>query len=164
MEKKKNKVFNKTVINVFLDLALALVFAVEMEEHFTNLPLHEVLGLIFGTAFVIHIILHWDWILAITIGFFKQFLHESRLNYVLNIALFIAMGLATISGILISRTLGFHFEVGRSWEQIHRISADLSLLIVALHVAMHWKWIAQNGSKYLFGWVTKLSIHKAQES
>ncbi|MCB9460582.1 MAG: cytochrome b/b6 domain-containing protein [Anaerolineaceae bacterium] len=147
---------NKTKINVFLDLLLALFFIVEMEEHFTGLPIHEILGLVFGATFLLHVLLHWDWIGAITIGFFRQLLHESRFNYLLNWALFVAMGLATLSGILISRTLGLNISVDHSWEQIHRITADLSLLIVALHVAMHWKWIAENGTKYLFGWIPRL--------
>lgn len=164
MEKKK-KSLNKIKINVFLDLLLALIFIVEMEEHFTGLPLHEVLGLIFGAAFIIHIILHLDWIVSITRGFFKQIIHESRFNYVLNLALLIDMLVATVSGVLISRTLGLSIsDVDHSWEQIHKLSAEFSLILVALHVAMHWKWIANNGSKYLFGWTSLLKQAKAQPS
>lgn len=157
---------NKTRINVYLDLILTGVFIVEMEEHFTGLALHEVLGLLFAAAFVLHIILHWDWVVSLTRNFFKKLLHESRLNYVLNVALFLDMIFVTISGILISRTLGLSLsldqEFQRTLQTLHMVGSELVLIIVALHVAMHWKWIAANASKYLFGWIPKFRRQNAQ--
>ena len=153
---KKKRTFNKVKINVFLDLLLVLIFIVEMEQHFTGKPIHEVLGLIFGAAFIIHVLLHLDWVVKITRGFFKQLVHESRVNYVLNLALLIDMLVTVVSGVLISQTLGLNFNVDHSWETIHKVASELTLIIVALHVAMHWKWIAHNGSKYLFGWIPNL--------
>ncbi|MBL8164762.1 MAG: DUF4405 domain-containing protein [Anaerolineae bacterium] len=152
---------NKTRLNVYLDLLLTGMFIIEMEEHFTGLALHELLGLTFAVAFVLHIILHWDSVVSVTRTFFRKLLHESRLNYVLNAALFIDMMLVTISGILISRTLGLQLalsqDVQRTMQTIHMVSAELVLIIVALHVAMHWKWIQTNAAKYLFGWLRKSS-------
>ena len=152
---------NKVKLNVYLDLLLTAVFVVEMEEHFTGLPLHEVLGLLFAVAFLLHIILHWDWVVSITKTFFKKVLHESRLNYVLNVALFADMAFVTISGILISRTLGLNLSLGeefrRTLQTLHMVGSELVLIIVALHVAMHWKWIKTNSSKYLFGWLPRLT-------
>ncbi|MCA9888995.1 MAG: DUF4405 domain-containing protein [Anaerolineae bacterium] len=156
---KKKKSPNKTKINVFLDVLLALIFIVEMEEHFTGLPTHELLGLVFGAAFVIHIILHWDWIVNITRTFFKTLLHESRFNYALNLALFIDLAVVTVTGIAISRTIGLSFNVDHAWETIHIIAAELSLVLVGLHVAMHWKWIATHVTKYL---VPRVSFFKRQ--
>ena len=156
-----NRKLNKVKLNVYLDLLLTAVFVVEMEEHFTGLPLHEVLGLLFAVAFLLHIILHWDWVVSITKTFFKKVLHESRLNYVLNVALFADMAFVTISGILISRTLGLNLSLGeefrRTLQTLHMVGSELVLIIVALHVAMHWKWIKTNGSKYLFGWLPRLT-------
>ncbi|MCA9904445.1 MAG: DUF4405 domain-containing protein [Anaerolineae bacterium] len=150
---------NKTRINVFLDLCLTVIFLVEMEEHFTGLPLHEVLGLVFAAAFSLHIILHWDWVVSITRTFFRKLLHESRLNYILNVLLFADMLFVTVSGVLISRTLGLNLQLSESLEgilrPIHMIGAELVLMLVAAHVALHWKWIMTNGGKYLFGWLPK---------
>jgi len=148
---------NKTKLNVYLDLLLTGIFVVEMEEHFTGLPLHEVLGLLFAVAFLLHIVLHWDWVASVTRTFFKQLLHESRLNYVLNVALFVDMAFVTVSGILISRTLGLNVALAedfrRTLQTLHMVGSELVLIIVALHVALHWKWIRANASKYLFGWL-----------
>jgi len=144
---------NRSKINLFLDIALALAFAVELEMHFTGLRLHELLGLAFGIAFIIHIILHFDWIVSITRHFFRKLFHESRLNYVLNIAVFVDMVAATVTGILISRTLGLSISLGQSQgtiRQLHTLTSEGTLLLIGLHVALHWKWIATHAKKYLF--------------
>lgn len=158
--------FNKTKLNVFLDLLLTGMFIVEMEEHFTGLALHELLGLVFAVAFLIHIILHWDWVVSITRTFFQKLLHESRLNYILNVALFILMAFVTVSGVLISRTLGLNLSLDenfrRTLQSLHMVGSELVLVVVALHVAMHWKWIKTNAPKYLFGWLPKLSAKLQQ--
>lgn len=152
---------NKTQVNVFLDLLLTAVFVVDMEEHFTGLALHELLGLVFGVAFALHIVLHWDWIVNITRTFFKKLVHESRVNYLLNLVLFADMLFVVVSGILISRTLGLELSLAQDAQQtlkmLHMVAADLVLVIVALHLGMHWKWIKTNSTKYLFGWLPRLA-------
>lgn len=140
---------NPNKLNLYLDLILVIVFAVEMEEHFTGLHNHELLGLAFGIAALIHIILHWDWVVSITKRLFSKVFHESRLNYALNIALFIDMGVVIVTGVLISRTIGLSFGHNEAVETLHRLSSALSLVIVGLHVALHWKWIVTHTLKYL---------------
>jgi hypothetical protein len=150
---------NRTKLNFFLDLLLLIIFPIELEYHFTGLGLHELLGVAFGIALLIHFVLHLDWVWSITKDFFRLLLHETRLNYILNALLLIDASVMVISGILISRTLGLTFSSGRvaglSWERIHILSAELSLVIIALHIAMHWKWMATNLKVYLFRWGTQ---------
>lgn len=160
--------FSKTRLNVYLDLLLTGIFVIEMEEHFSGLPLHEVLGLLFAVAFSLHIILHWDWIVSITRTFFQKLLHESRFNYLLNVALFADMVFVTVSGILISRTIGLNIALGedfrRTLQSLHMVGSELVLIIVALHVGMHWKWIQTNAVKYLLGWLPRIrSNHETRE-
>jgi hypothetical protein len=149
-----NLLKNQTKINFFLDLVLVITFAIEMEYHFTGLRLHELLGLAFAIALIIHFLLHLDWVWRITKTFFRTLLHETRLNYVLNAILFIDACIMVASGILISRTLGLSFVLGRvaglSWERIHILSAELSLVIIAFHIAMHWKWMGTHIRAYLW--------------
>jgi hypothetical protein len=146
--------FNRNKLNLFLDMGLALAFVVELQEHFSGLRLHELLGLTFGAALVIHIILHFDWIVSVTRHLFQKVLHESRLNYVLNIAVFIDMLAATVTGILISRTLNLGISLDQqtqgTFHQLHILSSNFALVLIGLHVALHWKWIATHTKKYLF--------------
>lgn len=142
---------SRNKLNLFFDITIALAFVVEMEEHFTGLRIHELLGLAFGAGIVVHLALHWRWILNVSLRFFQKLFHESRLNYVLNLALFVDMLIAVVTGILISRTLGLSFGgESRALERLHILSSELSLIIVGLHVALHWKWILAHSKKYLF--------------
>lgn len=146
MRTRLSSLFNRTRINLILDLLLTLAFAVELEFRFTGLRIHELLGLAFGLALLLHVLLHLDWIWSITRTFFRLLLHESHLNYLLNALLLLDAVVLVITGLFISRTLGLTFNVGQvvglSWERMHILAAGLSLVLIALHVAMHWKWLA----------------------
>ena len=140
---------NPNRLNFYLDLALVIAFAIEMEEHFTGLHNHELLGLAFGLAFLLHIALHWNWVVSVTKHFFSKVFHESRLNYTLNVALLVDMVIVVITGVLISRTLGLTLPRSEILEPLHRLTSEFSLVIVGLHVALHWKWIVTHTQKYL---------------
>jgi Domain of unknown function (DUF4405) len=141
---------SRSKLNLFLDLTIALAFVMEMEEHFTGLRIHELLGLAFGVGIVVHLALHWKWIVNVTRSFFQKLFHESRLNYVLNLALFADILVVIVTGILISRTLGLNFGgETRTIQQLHSLSSQLSLIFVGLHIALHWKWILAHSQKYL---------------
>ncbi len=154
MAQPKPKKNGRSKRDLFLDIGLAILFVIVMEVYFTGIPLHEWLGMLFAVLFSIHIIWHWRWIVSITKTFFKKVLHESRLNYVLNAALLGVMTLLTISGIVISHSLGFELSLSSSafltWQTIHAVTAQLSLILIALHIGLHWRWIIANMRKYLF--------------
>lgn len=141
---------NPNKLNLYLDLLLVIAFAIEMEEHFTGLHNHELLGLAFGIAIIIHVVLHWNWVVSITKRFFSKVFHESRLNYLLNTVLFVDMAVIVATGILISRTIGLRLSVPGIAEPIHLLASYLSLVLIGLHVALHWKWIITHAQKYLF--------------
>ncbi len=144
---------NRTKLNLILDLSMALIFSAMMEEHFTGLRIHEVVGIAIAVAFLTHIALHLDWIITITRTFFVKVFHETRLNYILNLALFIDMVVVIVTGILISRTLGLSLGIAADAQfpiqLIHSGASYISLIIVAFHVALHWKWILTSVQKYL---------------
>ena len=146
--------FNTTKLNLFLDIGLALAFVVELQEHFTGLRNHELIGVGLGIAMLIHIVLHWKWVWNITKTFFRNLFYSSRLSYILNTALLIDMAVITVTGILISRTLGLNLGVTQSaqmtFKSLHVLASNFSLLLVGTHVAIHWKWILSNSKKYLF--------------
>ena len=156
MANEQTKKNGRSKRDLFLDIGLAVLFVIMMEVYFTGIPLHEWLGLLFAGLFTVHIIWHWRWIVSITKTFFKKVLHESRLNYVLNAALLADMALLTVSGIAISHSLGFELGLRSgtflTWETLHAFTAQLSLILTALHIALHWRWIIANTRKYLFSW------------
>lgn len=144
---------NTPKINLILDLFLALAFVVDLEYHFTGLTLHELIGLALGITLLVHILLHWGWIVSITRKFFNKLFHESRLNYLLNILVFVDLFVITLTGLAISRTLGLNLGLDRSlmqtFERLHILASNFSLVLIGLHVGLHWKWIVTYTKKYL---------------
>ena len=131
--------------NFWLDVLIFAGALAALQPRLTGMAIHEWLALAAGITLILHVVLHWDWIVGISRTFFKNLLHGSRLNYVVDAALFAAFTLAMTSGLLISRvivpTLGLQLISSRSWAQLHNLSANLSLFLLALHFALHWSWI-----------------------
>ena len=159
-KRKRRFSMNKSKVNLFLDMTLATAFVLALEEHFTGMTLHELIGVFMGVGLLIHIILHLAWIVSTTRRFFSKLFHESRLNYVLNIATFIDLGIIIVTGIGISRTLGLELgldqELSHNFEQLHKTASTFSLMLIGLHVGMHWKWIVTHVRRYILRWPFRL--------
>ena len=151
---------NKTKTNLLVDIVIFAAFLVASQPSLTGLAVHEWFAVSFSAVILTHLLLHWDWIAAITKNFFRKLFHESRFNYVLNALLFAAMTAAFLSGLMISRnvlpSLGLAINASRGWREIHSLSANLSLFLVGLHFAMHWKWVVTNMKRYIVEPVTSL--------
>ncbi len=161
---KPRKKFNVNKLNLFLDIAIALIFVVEMEVHFTGVHYHELLGLMLAAIFAVHVTLHWQWVVGVTKQIFRNLfsVNKTRLKYILNLILFLDMAVCVVTGILISRTLGLNFTFAQQiTHSVHTTTADLSLIIVGVHIATSWEWIVLNAKKYLFNFAF---LHKQSRS
>jgi len=160
------KTRDRTKLNLFLDIGLTLFFAIEMEVHFTGLALHELLGFLFAAVVIVHIVLHWDWVVSLTLTFFRKLIHESRLNYVVNVLLLVDTVIVSVTGVAVSETLGLNFGLKglqlTDWQAVHGFSSHLCLVLTALHIALHWKWIATNAEKYLFRFRLPFASHETE--
>jgi hypothetical protein len=36
------------------------------------------------------------------------------------------------------------------WRSLHSLAADASVIILGLHVALHWKWIVNSWTRYVW--------------
>lgn len=139
--------------NLIVDSLIFIAFLVAFEPSLTGIAIHEWLSLAFAATLVIHVILHWDWVIQVGVKFFRKLFHSSRLNFVIDAILFIAFILVMLSGLLISKailpTLGIQIAVSQSWRFLHSWSADISVFMLALHFALHWKWIINTFKRYL---------------
>ncbi len=135
-----------------MDFAILLIFLLAMEPSATGIVIHEWLGLVFTIIIVVHLLLHWAWIIAISKRFFKKLAGQARLNFVLNIFLFIFITILIFTGIMDSKVilpfLGVRFESIFNWRFLHNFSANIILLILGLHIALHWKWIVLMTRRY----------------
>ncbi len=142
-----------TKTNLWVDAAILAGFLVVFEPNLTGIPVHEWLGLALAATLIAHVVLHWDWTVRVSVRFFRRLLSESRLNLVLDLALFAAYVLVMLSGLMISGSLlpaaVFHPAASPAWHLLHSISASASLIVTGLHIALHWRWIAAAVRRYV---------------
>jgi hypothetical protein len=137
-----------------MDLIVAGLVLALLSTALTGLALHEWLGIAVGTVVIVHLLLGWKWIAGITRRFFQALPGLTRLTYVVDFVLFVAMTLTIYSGLMISRVamplLGLTGNApGFAWRGIHSLAANSLLLLVGLHLAISWNWIVNMIRKYV---------------
>ena len=132
-------------LNFWIDVATFLGFMIAMEPDSTGLTIHEWFTVSAVGTLIVHFVLHWDWFIRLTSRFFAKLFHSSRLNYLIAIAIFIGFTSLMVSGFMISKhflpALGFHLNSRHAWKSIHELSANLTLVLTAVHVALRWEWV-----------------------
>lgn len=144
---------NRNVVNLAVDLAIFVAFLIAMEPHVSGVAVHEWLSIAFGAAIVTHLLLHWQWLVGVTKRFFGKVSRQARLNYVLNALLFIDMTVVIFTGLMVSEAalplFGIRLPHDGFWMGLHHLSADLSVLLLGLHIALHWQWIVNATRRHL---------------
>ena len=153
-----------TVRNLLVDGMIFTGFLLATAPHVTGQTIHEWLGIAFGAGIITHLLLHWKWIVNVVRRFFGKLPGQVRINSILNSLLFIAMTLIIFSGIMISKVVLSTFGLSGShdaiWRWLHTSATNVALIIVALHVALHWKWIAGTTKRYV--WQPIFNRHRKQ--
>jgi hypothetical protein len=129
------------------DAILAVAFTLVYSIAFTGQSIHEWLGVGIGLALVAHLTQHWEWVVRVTQKLVSR-RDRNRLPWLINLALLVAMTLCVMSGLYISvavlpslgvslgSTAAFGF-----WRRLHSLTANATLILVPIHVAMDWRWI-----------------------
>lgn len=158
------KVISQNKTKLIVDLVIFVGFLVAMEPHKTGLAIHEWLTLTAIAAILFHLLLSWQWIAKITTRFFRSMPARTRINYLLNVLLFIDVTLVMFTGIMISEhaipLLGIDLGHNILWRRLHSLTADLFVPILGLHTALHWSWIATTLKRYIFQPVANLFTRK----
>lgn len=145
---------NMTRINLWFDLAIFVAALLAPALFFTGLAIHEWLGIGLALAVVVHLLLHWSWIVQVTRRFFGATNWSSRVNYVLNVVFFILLTVVIFTGVMISKValpfFGLEMPRGALWEPLHTLASDAMVFVLALHVALHWKWLLDAAGRYLW--------------
>jgi len=123
---------------------LLVAYTLAYSLGFTGLAIHEWLGIGLGVALILHLTLHWDWVLRTSRKLFRRG-GRDRLIYLVNLTLLLVMTLCVVSGVLISRvalySLGINFPGSPFWTNMHDTTARLTVGLVPVHAALRWRWI-----------------------
>lgn len=153
---------------LFLDIGTFLAFLIAMDPRSSGIAVHEWLTLALAGTIIVHLLLNWEWVANVTKRLFVKTTNGARVNYVLNWLLFLDGILIMLSGIMISETamptMGILLPENFAWRSLHDLSANLALLIMGLHLAMHWSWIVNTFKRvFLGGAVRKPGVASAEK-
>jgi cytochrome b561 len=130
-----------------LDLVLTSLMLSLFSFNFTGLSLHEWLGLALCVVVPVHMLVSWAWLAAATRRLFTNLPWTTRLTYLLNGSLFVALVVVTITGLVISEVVmpgALPMSGNRGfWRVLHTLSSNASLVLMGLHVAVYWRTLLQ---------------------
>ena len=154
MTENEIKPKNQTKIKLWIDVLIFVVFLITMDPHSSGISIHEWLATAALGALVVHLLLSWDWIVQTSRRIIGKMNNQSRINYILNWAMFFDVVVLMLSGFLISEqvipSLGISLPQNFAWRSLHDLSANLFLLLLGLHTALHWSWIVDAFKRYIF--------------
>jgi hypothetical protein len=155
----------RTKFNLYLDIALTVVFLVSLKPFMTGMALHEWLGLALGVGLAVHAALHWHWILGITSKLFGKLPTKTRVYYALDATLLVAFTTITITGILMSRVVlplfGLQGISVFPLPLVHEWASYVTLALLGVKLALHWAWIKNTVKRQLGGMRDLLSRGRA---
>ena len=129
-----------------VDAVALLVYLAVANPAVTGVPVHEWLGIAVFVAFLVHVVQHVDWAAdAVKAAFGHPSVGRTG-HLLLDALILVAFMVCTVSGLLISGTvlpaLGLYADGYFFWNPLHAASAKLLLALLVVHVAAHWRWIA----------------------
>lgn len=150
------------------DYGVTFLFGRETWELF-----HDWTGILMIAAALIHVVIHWRWIIGTLKRVFQAIFHGSenfgsRLLWIIIVDVIIAISffLTAISGL-------YFFFIGKNenllftdmtWDMIHTWSFVVLIMASLIHILLHWSWIKNITSKLFVSKKTKLkSIANSQE-
>jgi hypothetical protein len=150
----RRQILARTRLDFWLDALLLVAYTLAYSLGFTGIATHEWLGIGLGAVLLVHLTLHWDWVTRTTRKLLRRDGRE-RLIWLVNLLLLASMTLCVASGILISEValpqLGITVPASSFWRQVHDTTATLTLILVPVHAALRWRWVA-GVARRLFAW------------
>lgn len=133
------------IVKISLDIIMAIVFVLLYNKMVIyGITFHEVAGLAIGAVFIVHIALNWRWAKQVTLNIFrKKISHKTRIGYVVDILLLLAVVYIIVSGILISKVVfrNLHFGNDMFFRSTHISVSYAALLLIGIHLGLHWDWV-----------------------
>lgn len=140
-------------IKLYADIILFVSFVLVNIPQATGIPFHEWVSFLFIIPLLVHILLDWKWVVNVTLRIFKKLPGEVRFNHIWDLLIFIVMVFALFTGVVISEAalpaLGITVTIDPFWSAMHDISANLLMVLIGVHLAMHWGWIWSMFKRYV---------------
>lgn len=147
------KKMSSNQLKLYADIVLFISFVLVNIPQATGIPFHEWASILFIAPLLVHILLDWKWIVNVTKRMFKRLPGEVRFNHIFDLIIFIMMTLALMTGFVVSEAalpaIGIHVTIDPFWSMMHDLTANLTMVLIGVHLAMHWGWIVNAVKRYL---------------
>jgi hypothetical protein len=138
-----------------IDIALLIGLLVANDPARTGIAVHEWLSIALVVPLLVHLVINWEWTVHVTKRFFERLMSVSRLNLIVDVALFAFTVTVMVSGLAVSSVLsgllGFTSTASPLWVAVHSASASATIIALLAHFALHGKWFAQTLTSLLEG-------------
>ncbi|MGN0304619.1 MAG: DUF4405 domain-containing protein [Lachnospiraceae bacterium] len=134
---------------LILDLIMLMLFLLLFNKRVLGMSFHEIAGLCVGAVVIIHLLLNGKWIAQITGKLLDSKLPpRTRILYLLNLLLLIAVGMIIFSGAMISKVV-FSFNLPGPWKIIHYFCSAMAIILMGIHLGLHAKYLQGMGEKLI---------------
>lgn len=148
MEKKTSPIF---IVKIILDVIMVVFLVLMYKKTAISMSFHEIGGLVIFGLFIIHNILNIRWIGSATAKLFKKGTGAKlRISWIVNLLLFLCMAGIILTGLSMSRTLPFRISLFSGASRWHYFMAALSIILMGVHLGLHWPLIKGLASKLTF--------------
>ena len=140
----------KLATRLSLDLVMTLLILLEFAYRLTGSTLHELIGLAMLCLFIVHGAWNWRWFVALGKGrYAAQRLASTTINALLLVAVLLMMASGVLnSDLLYSLT---QVELDLLPRELHTAAAYWLLILVGVHLGMHWKTVMAEARKLAGG-------------
>lgn len=123
----------KRLFKMILDIIMLVLLVLMFKKNVISMSFHEVGGLALIGLFVIHNLVNWKWIKAVFSKLFHGGINaRTSIFAIINSLLAIDFILIGVSGVLM-----VHGAAG-SWKTVHYFCAALSIILMGIHIGLHW--------------------------
>jgi hypothetical protein len=138
---------SKQKTNWWIDVLLFAGFNTTFFLDITGVEAHQWIGIFSGALAAYHLLLHRDWVVAVTKRFFVKTSGQARGYYFLDALLLLGFVLISVTGMVISTWLNLSLSNFTTWLNIHITISIATLVILLLKLVFHWRWIARTTRK-----------------
>jgi hypothetical protein len=127
-----------------LDVALFAALVVASNPAWTGIGLHEWLAGLLIAPVLYHLAINWDWTARTTRKLLEKLDATTRLDYAVDVALFMVTITVMLSGFMVIPGVvdtSYGTVVLGVWQRVHKLSSNLLLLTMTIHLLLHWRWM-----------------------
>jgi len=128
----------------WVDTILFIGFWVAFFLSFTGVELHQWIGVFGGVLAACHLLVHWEWVRAVSKRSLADLSGAVLLKLVTDGVILGGFVMIIITGLIISTWLNLSLSNYSSWLLVHILVSITTLLALVAKLGLHWRWISRS--------------------